>query len=116
MVVRPVAEKDRCQSSLDCEYVGIVRIDQSFIQKFRKNIVRMVNAGDHDNWWEGVLYDFIDDGIGIFHQDVEGAFWTEVDHLDDYNRLVKWHSSQAIERAPAGPCGRTVEVLTEIAE
>jgi len=39
------------------------------------------------------LYTFIDDGIDIFHRDVEGAFWTEVDHLGDYDRLTTWVSN-----------------------
>ena len=75
----------------DCEYVGIVRIDRSFIVAFKDRLEEMILLGDFRNWWEGVLYAFIDDGIDIYHKDVEGAFWTEVDHLGDYNRLVQWN-------------------------
>jgi choline kinase len=74
----------------DCEYVGIVRIDKSFIGTFRKRLEQMIKSGDFRNWWEGVLYAFIDDGITITHKDVGGAFWSEVDHLGDYNRLSSW--------------------------
>ncbi|WP_298869054.1 phosphocholine cytidylyltransferase family protein [uncultured Gimesia sp.] len=84
----------------DCEYVGIVRIDKSFIATFKKRLEEMIVRGDFRNWWEGVLYSFIDDGIDIFHSDVEGAFWTEVDHLGDYNRLVEWNSSPALGAIP----------------
>ena len=77
----------------DCEYVGIVRIDRSFVHVFRKRLERMIELGDFRNWWEGVLYEFIDDGIDVFHKDVEGAFWTEVDHLGDYHRLTTWVAS-----------------------
>ena len=76
----------------DCEYVGIVRIDKRFIQTFRNRLEEMIALGDFKNWWEGVLYAFIDDGATISHKDVEGAFWTEVDHLGDYNRLIAWTS------------------------
>jgi choline kinase len=76
----------------DCEYVGIVRIDQKFVNRFRKRLEMMIKSGDFKNWWEGVLYAFIEDGVAITHKDVEGAFWSEVDHLGDYNRLSSWVS------------------------
>lgn len=76
----------------DCEYVGIVRIDKRFIDRFRIRLEEMIKSGDFKNWWEGVLYAFIDEGIPITHKDVEGAFWTEVDHIGDYNRLSDWIS------------------------
>ncbi|MFT5469000.1 MAG: choline kinase [Verrucomicrobiales bacterium] len=78
----------------DCEYVGIVRIDKRFINAFRARLEQMITSGDFRNWWEGVLYAFIEEGITISHKDVDGAFWTEVDHLGDYNRLIDWTSSR----------------------
>jgi L-glutamine-phosphate cytidylyltransferase len=81
-------------SETDGEYVGIVRVDRTFISAFRSKLEEMIVLGDFRNWWEGVLYAFIEDGTDIFHQDVRGAFWTEVDHLGDYERLVQWTSSQ----------------------
>ncbi|MBT4799030.1 MAG: phosphocholine cytidylyltransferase family protein [Verrucomicrobia bacterium] len=76
----------------DCEYVGIVRIDKRFVERFRLRLEQMIKSGDFRNWWEGVLYSFIDEGVAITHKDVEGAFWSEVDHLEDYNRLSSWIS------------------------
>ncbi len=90
----------------DCEYVGIVRIDKSFIDRFRRRLEEMIKDGDFKNWWEGVLYAFIDDGIAISHKDVEGAFWSEVDHLGDYNRLSDW-----ISRAKSAPAVAVVGAL-----
>ncbi|MGK0188979.1 MAG: choline kinase [Verrucomicrobiales bacterium] len=84
----------------DCEYVGIVRIDKRFVNTFRKRLEEMIVRGDFRNWWEGVLYAFIDEGIAISHKDVEGAFWTEVDHLGDYNRLLNWTSNHAPATVP----------------
>ncbi|MDZ4837535.1 MAG: phosphocholine cytidylyltransferase family protein [Candidatus Melainabacteria bacterium] len=71
----------------DGEYVGIVRIDRSFIRAFRKRLERMIENGDFRNWWEGVLYSFIEEGLTINHKDVGGRFWTEVDNHLDYERL-----------------------------
>jgi L-glutamine-phosphate cytidylyltransferase len=84
----------------DCEYVGIVRIDKSFIAAFKERLEEMVVLGDFRNWWEGVLYSFIEEGTDIFHKDVGGAFWTEVDHMGDYNRLVEWNTAQQQEFIP----------------
>ena len=76
----------------DCEYVGIVRIDKSFIATFKHQLEKMVSNRDMNNWWEGVLYSFIEEGTDIFHEDVAGAFWTEVDTPADYDRLLSWTS------------------------
>jgi len=76
----------------DCEYVGIVRIDHSFIKEFKDKLETMIKGRDFNNWWEGVLYSFMEDGVNIFHKDVEGAFWTEIDHIGDYQRLQNWVS------------------------
>lgn len=101
----------------DCEYVGIVRIDKSFIQAFKVRLEQMIAQGDFRNWWEGVLYALIDEGIDIFHKDVDGAFWTEVDHIDDYNRLINWDSSQRFTTSRIElPTQRNLEVLPKTIE
>lgn len=83
-----------------CEYVGIVRIDKRFIQIFRNRLEEMIKKGDFKNWWEGVLYALMDEGFDILHKDVEGAFWTEVDHLGDYERLRQWNHREAAPEDP----------------
>jgi choline kinase len=74
----------------DCEYVGIVRIDKSFIAPFKNRLEKMISNRDMNNWWEGVLYSFIEEGMDIYHADVKGTFWTEVDTPVDYTRLMNW--------------------------
>jgi len=74
----------------DCEYVGIVRIDKNFIHPFKHHLETLISQGDFNNWWEGVLYSLIEKGIDIFHQDIKGSFWTEVDDRRDYQRLIAW--------------------------
>jgi choline kinase len=80
----------------DCEYVGIVRIDKSFIAEFKIRLEHMIERSDFRNWWEGVLYSFINDGGTIYHEDVKGIFWTEVDHLGDLQRLNNWLVKKAV--------------------
>jgi choline kinase len=82
----------------DCEYVGIVRISKSFIGTFKNRLEQMVSGRDMNNWWEGVLYSFIEESMDIFHVDVMGTFWTEVDTPDDYGRLIDWTSPKRIMR------------------
>lgn len=74
----------------DCEYIGVVRIDASFIRQFKNRLEYLLSKGDFNNWWEGVLYSFIEEGLDIFHTDIKGAFWTEVDDSNDYQRLTTW--------------------------
>jgi len=78
----------------DCEYVGLVRIDESFVYQFKKRLEYLVGKGDFNDWWEGVLYSFIKEGTDIFHTDVKGAFWSEVDNRNDYHRLTSWLSKK----------------------
>ena len=76
------------------EYIGIVRIDQSFIKTFKQTLENMITAGKSNIWWEDVLYSFIEKNIPIHYFDVAGTFWSEVDTLQDYNYLQNWITSQ----------------------
>ena len=78
----------------DGEYVGIVRIDQSFIKTFKQTLEDMITAGKSSIWWEDVLYSFIEKNIPINYFDVAGTFWSEVDTLQDYNYLQNWITNQ----------------------
>ena len=78
----------------DGEYVGIVRIDQSFIKTFKDALEAMIISGKSNIWWEDVLYSFIEKRIPIHYFDVAGTFWSEVDTLQDYNYLQNWITSQ----------------------
>ena len=78
----------------DGEYVGIVRIDQSFIKTFKDALEEMIISGKSNIWWEDVLYSFIEKRIPIHYLDVAGTFWSEVDTLQDYNYLQNWIKNQ----------------------
>jgi choline kinase len=78
----------------DGEYVGIVRIDQSFIKTFKDALEEMIISGKSNIWWEDVLYSFIEKRIPIHYFDVAGTFWSEVDTLQDYNYLQNWIKNQ----------------------
>ena len=84
----------------DGEYVGIVRIDQSFIKTFKQTLEDMITAGKSNIWWEDVLYSFIEKQIPIHYFDIAGTFWSEVDTLQDYNYLQDWITSQDTPGTP----------------
>ena len=82
--------KDLSNHETDGEYVGIVRIDKVFINDFVDRLKTMISKGLVNDWWENVLYSFIENGKDIHYHDVKGTFWTEIDYLTDYIRLQKW--------------------------
>ena len=92
------AGKHISNQETDCEYVGIARLDGSFIGVFRDRLEEMINRGCFSDWWEAVLYSFLGGDVDIKCADVRGAFWTEVDHAADYARLGDW-----LARRPAPP-------------
>ena len=84
----------------DGEYIGIVRIDQSFIKTFKQALEEMIISGKSHVWWEDVLYSFIEKNIPIHYFDVAGTFWSEVDTLQDYNYLQNWITNQDTPSTP----------------
>jgi len=86
------AGKHISDQDTSCEYVGIVRLDRSFIEVFRQRLESMIELGCFSDWWESALYSFLDEDpdVDIKCADVRGALWTEVDHARDYARLVDW--------------------------
>lgn len=82
--------KELTNQETDGEYVGIARIDKTFIKTFKQTLEKMIAAGQRDLWWENVLYSFIPNKMPIHYCDVAGTFWTEVDNLRDFERLQNW--------------------------
>ena len=49
----------------------------------------MIENGEYDLWWENVLYSFVgQEEIHTF--DTEGIFWSEVDTIEDYDRVLEY--------------------------
>ncbi len=71
------------------EYVGIAKLSGSFVPTFRDNLLRMVEGGRYDMWWENVLYENIDTAP-IHVRDVGDMFWAEVDYPADYDRILEY--------------------------
>ncbi|PID04237.1 choline-phosphate cytidylyltransferase [Sporosarcina sp. P2] len=71
------------------EYVGIAKIKKIFLGKFVERLDELIKEQNHDFWWENVLYSFIDE-ITIHVVDVSGLFWSEIDVIEDYQRILEF--------------------------
>lgn len=74
------------------EYVGIAKIKTSFIDRFKQRMTYLIENQEFDLWWENILYSLIDE-VDVNVHDVKGAFWSEIDFIEDYNRIVSYRKN-----------------------
>lgn len=81
--------KDLDRDHRNCEYVGIAMLKNAWVGRFRERLCKMIENGEYDLWWENVLYSFVgQEEIHTF--DTEGIFWSEVDTIEDYDRVLEY--------------------------
>lgn len=76
------------------EYVGIAKIRENFLNKFNGRLESLIEKQNHNLWWEDVLYSFTEE-IDINTKDINGLFWSEIDYIEDYNRIVEYRRTNA---------------------
>ncbi|GAC1351036.1 MAG: NTP transferase domain-containing protein [Polyangiales bacterium] len=76
------------------EYVGIAKVSGEFMPMFRDRLETLIRAQNFRAWWEDALYSFISEGTPIFHRDIAGKVWGEVDFIEDYERLLAMAGSR----------------------
>ena len=81
--------KELLREERNCEYVGIAVLKNQWIQKFHDRLWELIENGNYDLWWENVLYSYIGEE-DIHTVDVNGCFWSEVDTIEDYQRVLKY--------------------------
>lgn len=74
------------------EYVGIAKLKESFINKFSGRLESLIEKQKHSHWWENIMYSFIDE-LDVHVKDINGLFWSEIDFIEDYNRIVDFRKS-----------------------
>jgi L-glutamine-phosphate cytidylyltransferase len=77
------------------EYVGIAKIENTLLNKFVGRLESLIEKQQHSLWWENVLYSFINE-ISINVKDVNGLFWSEIDFIEDYNRIVEHRKGKVL--------------------
>lgn len=75
------------------EYVGIAKIKKSFLHKFSSRLMLMIENQQHGMWWENVLYSFIEE-LDVNVKDINGLFWSEIDYIEDYNRIIDYRRNK----------------------
>lgn len=78
------------------EYVGLAKLEKSFLPCFIDRLDEMIDELKHDKWWENVLYSMTEER-NINTVDINGLFWSEIDYFDDYERILNYiESSQKV--------------------
>ena len=85
--------KELAKNERNAEYVGIAVLKNKWIALFRDRLCSMIEDGDYDLWWENVLYSFVEE-MDVHTVDVDGIFWSEIDTISDYERVVKYCNEQ----------------------
>jgi len=72
-----------------CEYAGIAKIKKSHVPFFKKKIDDFVEGLKYNSWWENILYDN-KDTHPVYIKDISQHFWSEVDYIEDYKRILEY--------------------------
>ena len=75
------------------EYIGMAKIRNTFLNRFIGRMESLIGNQQHGLWWENVLYSFINE-LDIYTQDIKGKFWSEIDFIEDYNRIVDYRKAK----------------------
>ena len=63
-------------------------LKNNWVKKFHDRLCTMIEDCQYDLWWENVLYSFVEEEE-VYTFDTEGIFWSEVDTIEDYRRVLK---------------------------
>jgi len=75
------------------EYVGCAIFADRFLATFVARLEELIRAQKHSMWWEDVLYSMSAE-CPILAKDIEGAFWGEVDFIEDYERIMAFYKDR----------------------
>lgn len=78
------------------EYIGCARLDAAFVPDFLSRLEQLIDRQQHGSWWEDVLYSFSAERK-IIARDIGGAFWGEVDYIEDYSRIMTFYTTNAVQ-------------------
>jgi choline kinase len=82
--------KDLRGDDISGEYIGICRIRESFLEIFKARLDQLIDEQHADMWWEDTLYSQV--GERDLHVvDIKGLFWSEIDYIEDFFRVVEQH-------------------------
>ena len=81
--------KDLARSIRTHEYVGVGKVEPSFLPYFKERMNSLIEAENYNNWWENILYSCSEER-DVYIRDIAGHFWAEVDYIEDYERIMEY--------------------------
>lgn len=84
--------KDLSNAETSGEYIGCATIGKEFVPTFIHRMNELIATQHHGQWWEDVLYSMAAE-IPLRVRDIRGAFWAEVDYVEDYLRIQDYYRS-----------------------
>lgn len=72
------------------EYVGIAKIQKKDLKIMKAQLEYLIDKGEYNMWWEDVFYSLVETGKNVYIKDIKGAFWAEVDFIEDYERIKEF--------------------------
>ncbi|MGA2545260.1 MAG: phosphocholine cytidylyltransferase family protein [Rectinemataceae bacterium] len=76
------------------EYVGCAIFGDGFLDAFAGRLDELIREQQHSMWWENVLYSMAGERM-VIARDIEGAFWGEVDYIEDYERIMQFYKGES---------------------
>jgi hypothetical protein len=64
-------------------------IGKAYVAEFKRVMEEMVATEQYTTWWETILYSRCYD-IDIHTIDAAPYFWSEIDYIEDYEKIVKF--------------------------
>lgn len=86
--------KELAGEDISGEYIGVGKFDREFSKVFCDRLIDMIAHQKHSVWWENIVYDMVAERT-IHVGEVNGAFWAEVDYIEDYERILKFRGYTA---------------------
>jgi len=86
-LVRKYGKQEIPVEERSCEYVGVAKIRKEYISEFKRVMEEMVVTEQYTTWWEIIIYSQCYE-IDIHTIDVAPYFWSEIDYIEDYERIV----------------------------
>ncbi len=83
--------KELSREERNCEYVGIGVIKNGWVNLFKDRLCEQIKSENYNLWWENVLYSYVGERP-VYTVDSEGCFWSEVDTIEDYRRVINFCS------------------------
>ena len=81
--------KDLARNIRTHEYVGVGKIEPTFLPFFLERMDRLIEEEHYDYWWENILYSCSEEQ-DVYIRDIAGHFWAEVDYIEDYERIMAY--------------------------